>query len=182
MISFTSSGVALYKNTHDQCINTNWLTRTCCSCDQKMRHLGNIWHDHLSSKVLFPTANAIFWSCLCKFWFSISSWTLPSGLSYSEPIPIADLPGIGASIRISAAARFNLISSARFTILLTFTPCSGCNSNCVTDGPQLILVIVTWTRNLQCFCSFVQSDAVLLCCYFPLFFFPFSNKDTGGNL
>ena len=43
-------------------------------------------------------------------------------------IPIAAFPGIGASIRISVAARFSLISSARPTILLTFTPCSGCNS------------------------------------------------------
>ena len=40
-------------------------------------------------------------------------------------MPTAAFPGIGASIRISAAARFSLISSARLTILLTFTPISG---------------------------------------------------------
>ena len=40
-------------------------------------------------------------------------------------IPTAAFPGIGASIRISAAARFSLISSASPTILLTFTPISG---------------------------------------------------------
>ncbi len=43
-------------------------------------------------------------------------------------MPTAAFPGIGASIRISAAARFSLISSARFTILLTLTPISGCIS------------------------------------------------------
>ena len=41
---------------------------------------------------------------------------------FGTSIPIAALPGIGASIRISVAARFSLISSARPRILLTFTP------------------------------------------------------------
>ena len=63
-------------------------------------------------------------------------------------IPTAAFPGIGASIRISAAARFNLISSANPTILLTFTPVSGCNSYLVTEGPQLTLLIVTFTPKL----------------------------------
>ena len=58
---------------------------------------------------------------------------------------MADLPGIGASILISAAARLNLISSAKDTILLTLTPSSGFNSYLVTDGPQLISVISTLT-------------------------------------
>ena len=44
---------------------------------------------------------------------------------FGTSIPTAAFPGIGASIRISAAARFNLISSASPTILLTFTPISG---------------------------------------------------------
>ncbi len=39
--------------------------------------------------------------------------------------PIADLPGIGASILIPVAARFIARSSARFTILLTLTPEAG---------------------------------------------------------
>ena len=44
---------------------------------------------------------------------------------FGTSIPMAAFPGIGASIRISAAARFNLISSESPTILLTFTPISG---------------------------------------------------------
>ncbi len=60
-------------------------------------------------------------------------------------IPTADLPGIGASIRISAAAKLSLISSDSPTILLTLTPCSGRSSYRVTEGPQLILVTVTPT-------------------------------------
>ena len=40
-------------------------------------------------------------------------------------IPINDLPGIGASIRTSLAARFSAISLLKFTILLTFVPGVG---------------------------------------------------------
>ena len=47
---------------------------------------------------------------------------------FGTSMPTAAFPGIGASIRISAAARFSLMSSASPTILLTFTPISGCNS------------------------------------------------------
>lgn len=41
---------------------------------------------------------------------------------FGTSIPIAAFPGIGASIRISVAARFSLISSARPTILDTLRP------------------------------------------------------------
>ena len=40
-------------------------------------------------------------------------------------IPINDLPGIGASIRISLAANAKARSSAKLTILLTLTPIAG---------------------------------------------------------
>ena len=40
-------------------------------------------------------------------------------------IPIRDLPGIGASIRTSLAARFSAISLLKLTILLTFVPGVG---------------------------------------------------------
>ncbi len=52
-------------------------------------------------------------------------------------IPTADLPGIGASMRMPGAARFNCKSSVRLMILLTFTPGAGVNSYLVTAGPQL---------------------------------------------
>jgi len=40
-------------------------------------------------------------------------------------IPMADLPGIGASIRIPLAASAKAKSSLKLTILLTLTPTSG---------------------------------------------------------
>ena len=44
-------------------------------------------------------------------------------------IPIALFPGIGASIRISFAAKLSLISSLKFVILFTFTPGSAVLQN-----------------------------------------------------
>ena len=69
-------------------------------------------------------------------------------LSLGISIPTAALPGIGASIRISAAAILSLISSAKPVILLTFVPISGCNSYLVTEGPLLTLVTSTFTPKL----------------------------------
>ena len=96
--------------------------------------------------ISLPAANAIFDEVFLNVSVSISSLknTLPASL-LGTSIPMADLPGIGASILISAAARLNLISSAKDTILLTLTPSSGFNSYLVTDGPQLISVISTLT-------------------------------------
>lgn len=42
--------------------------------------------------------------------------------SFGTSIPTADLPGIGASILISLAARLRAISLLKFTILFTLTP------------------------------------------------------------
>ncbi len=52
-------------------------------------------------------------------------------------IPIADLPGMGASILMPGAAKFSCKSSAKLIIRLIFTPGAGDNSYLVTDGPQL---------------------------------------------
>ena len=182
MISFTSSGVALYKILMINVLIQTDLPEPVAPAIKRCGIL-EISDTITCPARFFPTANAIFDLACANSWFSISSLNITIWfVLFGTSIPIADLPGIGASIRISAAARFNLISSARFTILLTFTPCSGCNSNCVTDGPQLILVIVTWTpKSSNVFCSFcaVWRSSSLL---FPAVFFPFSNKDTGGNL
>ncbi len=101
---------------------------------------------------------------------------------FGTSIPTAAFPGIGASIRMSVAARFSLISSARPTILLTFTPCSGCISNLVTVGPWLISVTVTLTPkvcSVCCRCSAVSFNSLLLS---PLpVFFPLCSRVTGGN-
>ena len=103
--------------------------------------------------ISFPAANAIIDWLFLNASFSISSlkYTLPASL-LGTSIPIADLPGIGASILMSAAARLSLISSASETILLTLTPSSGFNSYLVTAGPQLISVISTLTPKFWSVC------------------------------
>src|SRR5690554_3248369 len=57
-------------------------------------------------------------------------------------IPIADLPGIGASIRISEVASANAISLVKLVILLTLIPGAGCISYLVIVGPLLICNIL----------------------------------------
>ena len=59
---------------------------------------------------------------------------------FGTSIPMADFPGIGASILTPLAANPKAISSAKLTILLTFIPALGWSSNLVTDGP-----FVTWS-------------------------------------
>ena len=66
---------------------------------------------------------------------------------FGTSIPISDFPGIGASIRISLAARANAKSSARWVIRLTLTPTAGRNSYFVTDGPRLTFSTVASTPN-----------------------------------
>ena len=133
--------------------------------------------------ISLPTPNDI------ADWLSLNSLDSTSSLKYTLPasllgtsIPIAALPGIGASILMSAAARLSLISSDKETILLTLTPCSGCNSYLVTVGPQLISVIVTLTPKV----SSVSCNlcAVTLYSDFPPDAAPgfLFNKLTGGNL
>ena len=72
---------------------------------------------------------------------------------FGTSIPISDLPGIGASIRTSFAAKASAISSVKFTILLTFTPTAGWTSNFVTDGPKLALTTLASTPKLWKVCS-----------------------------
>ena len=54
---------------------------------------------------------------------------------FGTSIPTACFPGIGASILIVSAAKFNAISSAKFAILLTRTPSAGLISYLVIAGP-----------------------------------------------
>ena len=69
---------------------------------------------------------------MCRKWYGFTEQELVEEYQgwqrYIRTHTPAAFPGIGASIRISAAARFSLMSSASPTILLTFTPISGCNS------------------------------------------------------
>ena len=98
----------------------------------------------------FPTAKDILEELFLNSGDSRRSRSMTALFSlFGTSIPTAAFPGIGASIRISAAARFSLISSARPTILLTLTPISGCNS-------QLTLVMVTFTPKFSSVCcSFI---------------------------
>ncbi len=115
--------------------------------------------------ISFPAGNARF-----DLWF-FNSFDIKSSFKQTESlpsfgisIPTAAFPGIGASIRISAAAIFNLISSANPVILLTFVPISGCSAYLVTDGPLLTLVTSTFTPKLArtCFNLFAVSIKVAL--------------------
>ncbi len=96
-------------------------------------------------------------------------------------MPTAAFPGMGASIRISAAARFNLISSARFTILLTFTPISGCISYRVTLGPQLTSVMVTLTPKFFRVCCNFRAVSCKCLRESPWLPVPFFSREAGGN-
>ena len=53
-------------------------------------------------------------------------------------MPTAGLPGMGASMRTSATARFRAISSASEVMRLIFTPAMGWTSYRVTEGPREI--------------------------------------------
>ena len=84
----------------------------------------------------FPNAKASLDLC---FWnLSVSNISLKCTISFSLfgiSIPTACLPGIGASILMLSAAKFNAISSAKFAILLTRTPSAGLISYLVIAGP-----------------------------------------------
>ena len=135
MISLTSSGEALYKM-----LMINVLIQTLFPepVDPAIRTCGifAISVTTVCPAISLPTAKE---RLLLKFLkLSDSRRSRRSTMLFSlfgTSIPIAAFPGIGASILISVAARFNLISSDRFTILLTFTPISGCSSYLVTAGP-----------------------------------------------
>ncbi len=77
-------------------------------------------------EISLPTANASFdFAVLNSLESKISRKVTKLTLSFSTSIPTAALPGIGASIRILLASKLSAISSARRTILLTFTPIFG---------------------------------------------------------
>ena len=100
---------------------------------------------------------------------------------FGTSIPTTDLPGTGASMRMSAAARESLMSSARPTIRLTLTPWAGSSSYRVTTGPQDMLFTVTSTPKLRSVCC----SFIAVCRYSSWepasgFTLPFSSRSTGG--
>ncbi len=140
MISFTSSGSAWYKILMISVLIHTDFPDPVAPATSKCGIFA-ISAITVFPEISFPTANGIFAVEFLNSTDSNRSLSITAVFSwFGTSIPTAAFPGIGASIRISAAARFNLISSARPTILLTFTPCSGCSSYRVTDGPQLAFV------------------------------------------
>ena len=114
MISLTSSGSALYRHTHDQRVDADGFSGTGRTGNQKMRHLCDIRNDCLSSDI-FSDGKCIVLDLGCSGipCDSRRSRSITALFSlFGTSIPTAAFPGIGASIRISAAARFSLISSA----------------------------------------------------------------------
>ena len=91
----------------------------------------------LNLDLLFSNSSVSITSLKCTDSFSL----------FGTSIPTACLPGIGASILIVSAAKFNAISSARFVILEMRTPAAGLSSYRVTVGPREISVIVAFTLN-----------------------------------
>ena len=84
-----------------------------CSGDQKVGHFRQVRHDHLASDILSygkRQPGGMTLKLLAFQKVSEVNRTVDSLLGTS--MPTADFPGIGASIRISAAARLSLISSA----------------------------------------------------------------------
>ena len=100
-------------------------------------------------------------------------------------IPTAAFPGIGASILTPCEARFIAMSSARFAILLTFTPGSGWTSNLVTAGPWFTATTVASIPNersvssrARFLTSMVSRNFSSLCLSFS---FGWSSSVSGGS-
>ncbi len=128
MISFTSSGCALYKMLMIKVLMQTDLPEPVAPAISMWGILA------MSDTTAFPamslpTAKAILEG---KSWNSLLSRRSRSATAMvsllGTSMPIAAFPGIGASIRMSVAARCILISSDSPTIFETFTPCSGCSS------------------------------------------------------
>ena len=78
-------------------------------------------------------------------------------------MPSAGLPGIGAWMRI-AAERASARSFCRAVILRTGTPWPGCNSYCVTEGPELTPITVASTSKLASVPSISLMFALISSC------------------
>ena len=181
MISFTSSGLALYKILIMIVLMQTDLPEPVAPA---IRRCG-IFAISVTTTlppISFPAANEIFDGLFWNSPVSSKSRSITAEFSlFGTSIPTAAFPGIGASIRMSAAARFSLISSARPTILLTLTPISGCNSYRVTAGPQLTFVTVTWTPKFCSVCCNFIAVSLRLASDSPPLFFPRFKSEIGGN-
>ena len=97
--------------------------------DTKRWGIFSIADTSTSPEIDFPMAKGILYLDLTYFSdANISFRPTTSFLSFGTSIPTWLFPGIGARILIPLVARDSAKSSARFTILLTFTPLCGFSS------------------------------------------------------
>ena len=90
---------------------------------------------------------------------------------FGTSIPTACFPGIGASILIVSAAKFNAMSSAKLAILLTLTPSAGFNSYLVIAGPTDTFSTFADTPKLyNVFCNLVAVSVNALAPPFKVFY------------
>ena len=100
---------------------------------------------------------------------------------FGTSIPTACFPGIGASILIVSAAKFNAMSSAKFAILLTLTPSAGFSSYLVIAGPTDTFSTFADTPKLyNVFCNFVAVSVNAFAPPFIVFLLGLLNSVTGG--
>ncbi len=89
---------------------------------------------------------------LAAFWkvgeSSISRMLTMATILLGTSMPMAGLPGMGASIRTPVAERLRAMSSASPVTLLIFTPAAGCSSYRVTAGPRETSMIRACTPKL----------------------------------
>ena len=107
------------------------------------------------------------------------------GFEFGISIPIADFPGIGASILTPGAARLKAISSDSPVIFETLTPNPGCSSNLVTDGPWVIFIIFASTLKLLKVSSrrfAFSSSSYFISAFVFLFGFGSAKRLYGGSL
>ena len=161
--SFTSSGLPLYRRLSRMELTQTDLPEPVVPAMSRCGIFARSVATMLPEMSRPSTTVSLLFSCLNSL-ESISSRmvTMPITL-FGTSIPIAALPGIGASILTPSAARFSAISSERFVILLIFTPAAGCSSKRVTDGPRQILMILACTPKLLSvdisFCPFSCSSS-----------------------
>ena len=130
----------------------------------------------------FPKATVNLDLFSTNSWLSNTSlkWTASFSL-FGTSIPTALFPGIGASILIVSAAKFNAISSAKFAILLTLTPSAGLSSYLVIAGPTETFSTLADTPKLyKVFCNLVAVSVRALAPPFIVLFVCLLNNSIGG--
>ena len=107
--------------------------------------------------------------------------TLSTSL-FGTSTPIADFPGIGASIRTELTARLRAKLSDKLWILLTFIPSSIDSSYLVTEGPLLIWITSVFMLKLfNVFTKVIEFLVNSISVFWSfIFVFLFKNSNLGN--